>query len=177
MLYARTSGSLGVRGRQRRRDSPSYLRIQTTGHPLGDKAREHRAVLFEKIGPGEHPCNWCGKTLRWKPGEELQPDSLLADHIDGDKRNNSPENLVPSCNPCNVRRVFDFPADAKFIQLPNGDRMLAVERKCSFCSADILCRKDRADGLRYCNKACSGKHAARLRPENFEKRNDWRKAS
>jgi 5-methylcytosine-specific restriction endonuclease McrA len=71
------------------------------GHPLADKRGRlliHRLTLFNVIGPGVHPCHWCGTPVEW--GTTLQ-----TDHVNWDRRDNSPENLVPSCGPCNSRRV------------------------------------------------------------------------
>ena len=48
-----------------------YARIRKHGHPLcthKGKVRVCRLVLYEKIGPGEHGCTWCGKTVKWYVG-------------------------------------------------------------------------------------------------------------
>jgi len=85
-----------------------YARVRKHGHPLctnRGKVRVCRLVLYEKIGPGEHSCNWCGKTLRWYTGTRGNPpDSIVADHVDGDPTNDSSENIVPSCVACNGMR-------------------------------------------------------------------------
>lgn len=75
-------------------------------HPLTKKgelsgnAFEHRVVLWNKLECESpdcvHDCHWCGKSLTWH--------DLKADHVDADKTNNDPENLVPSCNGCNINR-------------------------------------------------------------------------
>lgn len=67
----------------------------------------HRYVLHEAIGDGPHPCHWCGKEILWmarrgRNGE--RPNDLVPDHLDGDPKNNTPENLVPSCYRCNALR-------------------------------------------------------------------------
>ena len=72
-------------------------------HPLamanGD-VLEHRLVLFSQIGAGPHLCYWgCGRSLEWGGIR-----GIIADHLDGDRLNNDPANLVPSCNPCNAHR-------------------------------------------------------------------------
>lgn len=76
-------------------------------HPLASAAGsllEHRKVLYDKIGPGPHECHWnyfsrCGETsLEWGGTRGVQ-----ADHLDGDRLNNDPENVVPSCLACNRR--------------------------------------------------------------------------
>lgn len=69
-------------------------------HPLSNKAgvvAEHRKVLFDKIGPGPHPCHWCENALDWASG-------LCVDHLDDQTGNNHPDNLVPSCLRCNWGR-------------------------------------------------------------------------
>jgi hypothetical protein len=79
------------------------------GHPLAGKMGnlpEHRKVLYEKIGSGPHPCHWhpvsgCGQlNLQWGNGI----DGIFADHLDEDRLNNDPHNLVPSCHKCNWDR-------------------------------------------------------------------------
>jgi hypothetical protein len=84
-----------------------YVTVDSV-HPLavGLKARsdgrtviaEHRLVLFDKIGPGMHPCHWCGAAVEWGS-------TLRTDHIDNDGQNNDPSNLVASCHGCNTRRA------------------------------------------------------------------------
>ena len=73
-------------------------------HPLArtdGTVAEHRKVLWDKIGAGFHSCHWgCGRLLTW--GGLLQ--GICADHLDRDRSNNAPENLVPSCYLCNWRR-------------------------------------------------------------------------
>lgn len=77
-------------------------------HPLADKAgnlAEHRKVLYDKIGPGPHPCHWnaiskCGKlSMEWGG-----VGGICVDHLDDVKTNNDPLNLVPSCRGCNGSR-------------------------------------------------------------------------
>jgi hypothetical protein len=74
-------------------------------HPLAQdnhQLGEHRAVLYDKIGTGLHLCHWqCGTLLTWGEG---QNDGIHVDHLDGDRLNNDPENLVPACWLCNFRR-------------------------------------------------------------------------
>jgi hypothetical protein len=77
-------------------------------HPLCTPGRdylaEHRIVLYEKIGPGVHPCHWCGHVVSWT-APPLSADELHADHVDRSRDNNVPENLVPSCRRCNFHNV------------------------------------------------------------------------
>jgi hypothetical protein len=78
-----------------------YRAVYRRDHPLANgngSVLEHRAVLFDRIGPGGHACYHCAVTVSWEGG------SLEADHLDWNRQNNDPANLVPSCHPCNVRR-------------------------------------------------------------------------
>ncbi|QDF18805.1 HNH endonuclease [Gordonia phage SCentae] len=96
------------RGSQGRHFSKSRGYFVRTGviHPLTGKGElsgnvyEHRLVLWDKLGceslDCRHECHWCGRELTWA--------TLKADHVDEDKTNNDPENLVPSCNGCNTYR-------------------------------------------------------------------------
>jgi hypothetical protein len=77
------------------------------GHPLADSrgiVYVHRMVLFDKIGPGEHRCHWCGTPISWMVAGAGADGALIADHVDFDPSNNDPGNLVPSCNLCNSQR-------------------------------------------------------------------------
>lgn len=78
-----------------------YMLLTGSTHPLARRGSvfEHRKVLYDAIGPGPHQCHWCSKTLEWGGRYGLQ-----ADHLDGDRLNNDPENLVPSCPGCNMKR-------------------------------------------------------------------------
>lgn len=71
--------------------------VSTSGYRLVGKEYEHRIVLRAVIGGEPHPCTWCSRILTW--GVDLH-----VDHLDYDKLNNDPHNLVPSCQPCNNRR-------------------------------------------------------------------------
>lgn len=94
-------------GRDRYISPAGYVQlIAQEQHPLmtgpaRSAVLEHRKVLYDEIGPGPHPCHWgCGRLLEWGGHAGIQ-----ADHVDGDKTNNTPENLVPSCPSCNYRRA------------------------------------------------------------------------
>lgn len=70
-------------------------------HPLATSRgllREHRKVLYDAIGPGEHSCHWCDGPVRWEDG------TLAPDHLDWNPANNARDNLVQSCYPCNSAR-------------------------------------------------------------------------
>lgn len=85
-------------------------------HPLASargKVYVHRAVLWEKIGPGQHPCYWCGDLVEWKVGPPgTRHGDLTVDHLDGHGDNNDPMNLVPSCRDCNSGRASAARAEA-----------------------------------------------------------------
>lgn len=88
-------------------ETGGYRMLTGQLHPLAQKGGvlEHRKVLYDLIGPGPHPCHWASRygceetSLEWSDGPRL-----VVDHLDGDKQNNSPDNLVPSCTRCNSSR-------------------------------------------------------------------------
>ncbi len=76
-----------------------YIRIKRPDHPLADRAgwvAEHRAVVFDDIGPGPMNCELCGVGVTWA--------TVHIDHIDETRDNNARSNLRPTCNACNTRR-------------------------------------------------------------------------
>lgn len=84
-----------------------YLIRTSPDHPLAraqGRVLEHRRVLFAAIGPGPHQCHWCSRPVDWTRGVST-PDALVVDHLDFDRANNDPSNLVPSCHPCNSQRT------------------------------------------------------------------------
>jgi hypothetical protein len=87
-----------------------YKMVSRPNHPLAPsngRTYEHRLVLFESIGPGTHLCHWCGRPVTWDLSYYYGGgfDALVSDHVDGNKRNNDPSNLVPACNLCNTLRT------------------------------------------------------------------------
>lgn len=111
-------------------------RVPAPGHPLrslrDEVAYPHRLALWNKVGPDDQPCHWCGRRLRWKAGhlpalprpklwtlvdesgrnrvdieltaQRMRIFELTVDHLDGDGHNNDLSNLVPSCRRCNAAR-------------------------------------------------------------------------
>lgn len=97
------------RGPSRRYPDAPYRFVKIVGHPLADIrgwVAEHRVVLHDKIGPGEHRCHWCGKAVVWRQGRRpwRAEESLVVDHLDDNGQNNDFANLVASCVGCNGLR-------------------------------------------------------------------------
>lgn len=138
-------------------------------HPLicnGEVLPEHRVILWEKIGPGSHVCHHCQQSVTWMVGVGPSvPGALVVDHLDRNSLNNDPDNLVPSCQPCNllnsdhiVRDDEDYRVTAK------GTRVRGERRNCEYCQGSFVAwptsKKDRLRG-RFCSRSC-GKRAPRL---------------
>lgn len=82
-----------------------YRMVTRRGHPQAapdGRVFEHRAILFDAIGPGTHLCHWCETTVSWDLAAPYDDGALVVDHLDFDKLNNDRANLVPSCHPCNA---------------------------------------------------------------------------
>lgn len=102
----RTAADVYV-GRPRR-----YRTVAAKGHPLAGvngRAYEHRVVLYDAIGPGPHPCYWCGDLVDWAP--KGTPGELQPDHLNDDGGDNRLENLAPSCRRCNTTRAIQRRSD------------------------------------------------------------------
>jgi hypothetical protein len=81
-----------------------YHVLHGQGHPLATaqgKLLAHRAALYASIGDGPHDCHWCARPLTWQGSAESR---VNVDHLDHDRLNNDPANLVPSCLDCNTKR-------------------------------------------------------------------------
>lgn len=86
-----------------------YICITDPDHPVSTPSGhlfQHRAVLWDKIGVGPHPCHWCGVSVNWLPGSGTKAGALVVDHLDDDPANNDPSNLAPSCHGCNCTRAL-----------------------------------------------------------------------
>lgn len=146
-----------------------YKMIKIVGHPLaraGGLVGVHRVVLYEKIGPGSHPCHWCKRLVHWKsrtPGTGEM--TLIADHVNGNREDNGEGNLVPSCNKCNVLRTRSWAIGDHEIYIIDSDgyRNRASEIICLECNARFIAKP--RTGTRYerkfCSRRCSGINARR----------------
>lgn len=138
----------------------TYETVLAPGHPLASdaigKLWAHRVALYDKIGPGSHACFHCQEPVEWTFG--IRKGGLVVDHLDGDKRNNSPENLVPSCNRCNchVRVVGKMIGTDELFVMDSGSRKRAVELTCP-CGVKYLRAKNQAHRSKYCSQACGGR--------------------
>lgn len=138
---------------------------RASNHPLAPPSgvvAVCRIVLYEKIGSGSHPCNWCGRALFWKPGEGLTNDAIMADHLDFDMHNDVPENLVPSCRTCNVHRLIDgrqklIEDDEVVVINANGTRTRGIERSCIICGEKFIARLSQVKLGRAtcCSRSCA----------------------
>lgn len=128
------------RGPSRPVSVKSYRWVSAPHHPLADKrgrVAEHRWLLFERIGPGEHPCHWCGDLVCWMQG--MAPAALIADHVDGDSRNNDPANIVESCVRCNSLR--NGHPNSRKTHCPQGHPYDSVNTYITPSTGDRLCRE------------------------------------
>ena len=85
-----------------------YIVIYMPDHPLATPSTrtvtKPRLVAYENLGPGEHLCHWCHAPVSWDRTWPYAQDGLTVDHLDWDRSNNDPSNLVPACGPCNSTR-------------------------------------------------------------------------
>lgn len=135
------------------------------GHPIAPasgRIAEARLVLYDKIGPGKHACNWCGTSIEWMPGAGPVPGAIMADHLDWDRTNNAPENVVAACHNCNAHRTRAGDRrrieDGEPVVVMGGRRTRAIKRVCETCGKTFLIapaalKRGRGTG-RYCSYAC-----------------------
>lgn len=157
-------------GRPQRKAAVKHRLTRAPEHPIAPPSGTvavSRVVLYDKIGPGEQCCHWCGQSIHWTTGRAI--DAIVADHLDHDPTNDSPDNLVPSCNGCNGHRRKA--GDSKRIQedepvlLMNGRPTRAVVRYCNICGTEFLALPAAvAKGKsRYCSRSCARKAPRRPR--------------
>jgi 5-methylcytosine-specific restriction endonuclease McrA len=89
-----------------------YVRMPAPArHPLAHldgSMYEHRFVLYEALGPGPHPCEYCGASLDWP--------QIHVDHRNADRADNRLENLAVACARCNSPQVArDYPSEDELL--------------------------------------------------------------
>lgn len=138
---------------------------RANGHPIAPPsgiAPIARLRLYERIGPGEHPCHWCGELIEWAVGAGVRnPRALLVDHVDHDATNDEPTNLVPSCNRCNSHRRASgthgiIRADELTV-MRSGKPVRASQRVCEYCGEQFLAAaaQVRIGKGRFCSRSCA----------------------
>lgn len=116
-----------------------YALVYAAGHPMSHpngQALEHRVVLYDAIGPGTHPCHWCGVGVTWRV-------DLTVDHVDAVKENNDLSNLVPACTRCNTQRHY-----AAITHCVRGHEFTAANTYISSTDGSRQCRACRAQRMR-----------------------------
>jgi hypothetical protein len=115
------NGTFDNKPKAERYISPNgYYSIRRVGHPLADSVgmvREHRYVYFENNNKNPGSCEMCKAKIDWK--------TLHIDHIDSNRKNNSPENLRALCRACNVNRERPMTAGCKHVFTIEGLSMSA----------------------------------------------------
>lgn len=146
---------------ERRKERTTHRRMRyLPGHPLSGATglvADARVVLYEKIGPGDHVCHWCGREISWVTGTRgNQRGALVADHLDNDPLNDEPSNLVASCGACNGTRTQRVGDDETFVTI-GSRRLRALERSCESCGKGFLSPKSEvAVGKgRFCSRSCA----------------------
>lgn len=95
---------ISPKGRKCSEETKAKISAAKRGRKLSD---EHRAKI-SAAGRGRKLSEETKAKISaaWTPGWGGR-DGIHADHLDGDKTNNTPENLVVSCGPCNCLRAYD----------------------------------------------------------------------
>ncbi len=100
-----------------------YWLLRAPGHPLATKAGyvyEHRHVAYEKYGSGQQTCHWCQCKLSWS--------EVDVDHVDWERSNNAPDNLVTSCAGCSGHRTKPDGETDETKPIPSANRLMALAR-------------------------------------------------
>jgi hypothetical protein len=146
----------------RKKENTTVRRIRyAPDHPLAGKGyiSEARAVLYAKIGPEPTTCHWCGTRIEWLVGVRGNAKgAIIADHANNNPLDDSPENLVPACGPCNGIRTQRIKPDEHFVTNSNGTRTRAIERTCAACGEPFLVPPsalNRPNKGLYCSKSCA----------------------
>lgn len=148
-----------------------YYYVRKPKHPLArpdGRVGMHRLVLYESLGPGEHPCHWCQKLLVW--GEGTVKGILTVDHLDGNHRNNDLSNLVAACHRCNVTRHNLSTWEQRICEKCTGMFITKRYRKVRFCS--LSCAR-KADWDRRTTTHCPAGHVKIPSNGRLNNRGSW----
>lgn len=130
----------------RRATGLGYQETEGGDHPLTWKngsVAVHRVVLFDKIGGGDQACHWCGAAIYWNAPRGIS--KLQVDHLDDDRLNNDPTNLVPACMTCNIQR-----SDRRFNRSVDRTKRSHCRRGHEYTIDNVYLSK----GIRRC-RACT----------------------
>jgi hypothetical protein len=100
VLLRRPNGSGTVRAN-------GYVQVYMPAHPLAGSSgfvMEHRVAYFDAVAGADQACRWCGLSVTWSLSWPEHAEALTVDHLDYDRANNHPANLVASCGACNSTR-------------------------------------------------------------------------
>lgn len=146
-----------------RKEAVKYRMRTAKNHPLAPPSGQlavARINLYDSIGAGPHRCNWCNALIEWNGR-----DGIVADHLNFDTTDDSPGNLVPSCNACNShrRKRGDSPIikEEELWMNWSGSRTRAVQRYCVWCATPFLtipAEVRKGKGL-YCSRSCARRRA------------------
>lgn len=92
--------------------SSGYLRMLNKRHPLADSTGyvyQHRSVAYDMHRGLCPPCFWCNVRLDWAWS--------VVDHLNEQKADNHPDNLVVCCAPCNRARGALIPFVERMTEL------------------------------------------------------------
>lgn len=109
--YERRTGKPGpapIYRAARYEDHVGYVVVNVKGHPLAGRdglTREHRVVAYDSNGGRCPNCFWCGVGLSWG--------DAVVDHLNEQKNDNRPSNLVVACKNCNLIRGGMLPFIAR----------------------------------------------------------------
>lgn len=151
------------RGNWKTQPRSAYRKTQLPeGHPLAaDRSRSvsvHQLILWDKIGSGTHPCHYCTAPVTWNAPPH-SPGRLESEHLDRNRLNNSPENLVPCCHRCNMQnRAMNVSDDESYRMHAGGWRIRGNPAVCQYCGKDYVARRDH-QGL-FCSRGCSNRDRA-----------------
>lgn len=149
----------GAEGRRYRyRPDHPLARFVPSGHiPAA------RIVLYDKIGEGPHPCHWCNRLVFWRAGPG-GGDTLVADHVNSNYQEDSPDNLVPACQRCNGARDRFIPPGELFLTVTKANgvtqRTRAKQATCLECGGTFLLSLTKAKlGYgQFCGRPCAARN-------------------